>query len=161
MLSATTWKLCFQFGFSTEPNWIPNWPHIRFNHLHIWFNPVRFNSFGILYILPIVVAAEILLLMKPIDNRPNKPTFNHLSFPATVVSWVCWYKCCNGEMQVPLEDPKRFRLEMTFSRGADLSPLEVSYLLLCLLSSTITSSYEIKNNVHGPVLLFFSPSSSS
>ncbi|GAV63497.1 His_Phos_2 domain-containing protein [Cephalotus follicularis] len=25
---------------------------------------------------------------------------------------------------VPLEDPKRFRIEMTFSRGADLSPLE-------------------------------------
>lgn len=24
-----------------------------------------------------------------------------------------------------LEDPKRFRIEMTFSRGADLSPLEV------------------------------------
>lgn len=28
-------------------------------------------------------------------------------------------------MQVALEDPKRFRVEMTFSRGADLSPLEV------------------------------------
>lgn len=26
--------------------------------------------------------------------------------------------------EVPLEDPKRFRIEMTFSRGADLSPLE-------------------------------------
>lgn len=26
--------------------------------------------------------------------------------------------------ELPLEDPKRFRLEMTFSRGADLSPLE-------------------------------------
>lgn len=26
--------------------------------------------------------------------------------------------------EVPLEDPKRFRVEMTFSRGADLSPLE-------------------------------------
>lgn len=24
-----------------------------------------------------------------------------------------------------LEDPKRFRIELTFSRGADLSPLEV------------------------------------
>ncbi|XP_031281002.1 inositol hexakisphosphate and diphosphoinositol-pentakisphosphate kinase VIP2-like [Pistacia vera] len=27
---------------------------------------------------------------------------------------------------VPLEDPKRFRIELTFSRGADLSPLEVA-----------------------------------
>ncbi|WOL08862.1 inositol hexakisphosphate and diphosphoinositol-pentakisphosphate kinase 2-like [Canna indica] len=27
-------------------------------------------------------------------------------------------------IEVPLEDPKRFRIEMTFSRGADLSPLE-------------------------------------
>ncbi|KAK6928282.1 Histidine phosphatase superfamily, clade-2 [Dillenia turbinata] len=26
--------------------------------------------------------------------------------------------------EVPLEDPKRFRIELTFSRGADLSPLE-------------------------------------
>lgn len=31
----------------------------------------------------------------------------------------------SSEMKVPLEDPKRFRIEMTFSRGADLSPLEV------------------------------------
>lgn len=31
-------------------------------------------------------------------------------------------------MQVALEDPKRFRIEMTFSRGADLSPLEVIVL---------------------------------
>jgi hypothetical protein len=28
-------------------------------------------------------------------------------------------------LQVPLEDPKRFRIEMTFSRGADISCLEV------------------------------------
>lgn len=28
-------------------------------------------------------------------------------------------------MQVSLEDPKRYRIELTFSRGADLSPLEV------------------------------------
>ncbi|KAJ0099091.1 hypothetical protein Patl1_22104 [Pistacia atlantica] len=28
---------------------------------------------------------------------------------------------------VPLEDPKRFRIELTFSRGADLSPLEVMH----------------------------------
>jgi hypothetical protein len=27
--------------------------------------------------------------------------------------------------QVALEDPKRYRIELTFSRGADLSPLEV------------------------------------
>ncbi|ERN18184.1 inositol hexakisphosphate and diphosphoinositol-pentakisphosphate kinase 2 isoform X2 [Amborella trichopoda] len=27
-------------------------------------------------------------------------------------------------IEVPLEDPKKFRIEMTFSRGADLSPLE-------------------------------------
>ncbi|PKI46533.1 hypothetical protein CRG98_033090 [Punica granatum] len=27
--------------------------------------------------------------------------------------------------EVALEDPKRFRIEMTFSRGADLSPLEI------------------------------------
>ncbi|KAJ6806590.1 inositol hexakisphosphate and diphosphoinositol-pentakisphosphate kinase-like isoform X1 [Iris pallida] len=27
-------------------------------------------------------------------------------------------------VEVPLEDPKRFRIELTFSRGADLSPLE-------------------------------------
>lgn len=30
-------------------------------------------------------------------------------------------------LQVALEDPKRFRVEMTFSRGADLSPLEVMH----------------------------------
>lgn len=30
-------------------------------------------------------------------------------------------------MQLALEDPKRFRVEMTFSRGADLSPLEVHF----------------------------------
>lgn len=30
-------------------------------------------------------------------------------------------------LQVPLEDEKRFRIEMTFSRGADLSPLEVMF----------------------------------
>lgn len=30
-------------------------------------------------------------------------------------------------LQVALEDPKRFRIELTFSRGADLSPLEVMY----------------------------------
>lgn len=28
-------------------------------------------------------------------------------------------------LQLALEDPKRFRVELTFSRGADLSPLEV------------------------------------
>lgn len=27
-------------------------------------------------------------------------------------------------IEIPLEDPKRYRIEMTFSRGADLSPLE-------------------------------------
>lgn len=31
----------------------------------------------------------------------------------------------NFKLQVALEDPKRFRIELTFSRGADLSPLEV------------------------------------
>lgn len=31
-------------------------------------------------------------------------------------------------LQVALEDPKRFRIEMAFSRGADLSPLEVMQL---------------------------------
>lgn len=35
---------------------------------------------------------------------------------------------CQNLMQVALEDPKRFRIEMTFSRGADLSPLEVMQL---------------------------------
>ena len=29
------------------------------------------------------------------------------------------------KLQVPLEDPKRYRVELTYSRGADLSPLEV------------------------------------
>lgn len=29
--------------------------------------------------------------------------------------------------QVPLEDPKRFRIEMTFSRGADISCLESAH----------------------------------
>lgn len=31
----------------------------------------------------------------------------------------------SNKLQVALEDPKRFRIELTFSRGADLSPLEV------------------------------------
>lgn len=30
--------------------------------------------------------------------------------------------------QVPLEHPKRFRIEMTFSRGADISSLEVIFI---------------------------------
>jgi len=34
------------------------------------------------------------------------------------------------QLQVKLEDPKRFRIEMTFSRGADLSPLEVMHVQL-------------------------------
>lgn len=29
------------------------------------------------------------------------------------------------KLQMALDDPKRFRIELTFSRGADLSPLEV------------------------------------
>ena len=29
------------------------------------------------------------------------------------------------QLQVPVEDPKRFRIEMTFSRGADINCLEV------------------------------------
>lgn len=32
--------------------------------------------------------------------------------------------------EVALEDPKRFRIELTFSRGADLSPLEVNLKIL-------------------------------
>jgi hypothetical protein len=32
--------------------------------------------------------------------------------------------------QVPLEHPKRFRIEMTFSRGADISSLEVYLFIL-------------------------------
>jgi hypothetical protein len=31
-------------------------------------------------------------------------------------------------LQVPLEHPKRFRIEMTFSRGADISSLEVAFI---------------------------------
>ena len=31
-------------------------------------------------------------------------------------------------LQVPLEHPKRFRIEMTFSRGADISSLEVTFI---------------------------------
>ncbi|GMH30492.1 hypothetical protein Nepgr_032335 [Nepenthes gracilis] len=34
--------------------------------------------------------------------------------------------------EVPLEDPKRFRIELTFSRGADLSPLEEDPEASCL-----------------------------
>lgn len=39
--------------------------------------------------------------------------------------------------QLPLEDPKRFRIEMTFSRGADLSPLEVIILSLIRYETVI------------------------
>lgn len=34
------------------------------------------------------------------------------------------------KLQVDIDDPKRFRIEMTFSRGADLSPLEVMHFEL-------------------------------
>jgi len=37
-------------------------------------------------------------------------------------------------MQVDLEDPKRFRIELTFSRGADLSPLEVNDIQFILFA---------------------------
>jgi inositol hexakisphosphate/diphosphoinositol-pentakisphosphate kinase len=30
--------------------------------------------------------------------------------------------------EVPMEHPKRFRIEMTFSRGADISSLEVAFI---------------------------------
>lgn len=40
-------------------------------------------------------------------------------------------------MQMALEDPKRFRVEMTFSRGADLSPLEVTLRLIFIRTNTI------------------------
>lgn len=30
--------------------------------------------------------------------------------------------------QVALEDPKRYRIELSYSRGADLSPLEVNHM---------------------------------
>lgn len=37
-----------------------------------------------------------------------------------------------ANIQVPIDDPKRFRIEMTFSRGADLSPLEVIIFFLSI-----------------------------
>lgn len=40
----------------------------------------------------------------------------------------CILNFCQNLLQVALEDPKRFRIEMTFSRGADLPPLEVMQL---------------------------------
>ncbi|PKI37221.1 hypothetical protein CRG98_042373 [Punica granatum] len=42
--------------------------------------------------------------------------------------------------QVALEDPKRFQMEMTFSRGADLSPLEDNTELRKLLIETSSKS---------------------
>lgn len=42
-------------------------------------------------------------------------------------------------MQVALEDPKRFRVEITFSRGADLSPLEVKWVEPELSSTRLNS----------------------
>jgi hypothetical protein len=38
-----------------------------------------------------------------------------------------------ANIQVPIDDPMRFRIEMTFSRGADLSPLEVIIFFLLLI----------------------------
>jgi len=38
--------------------------------------------------------------------------------------------------QVDLEDPKRFRIELTFSRGADLSPLEVNDIQFILFAAS-------------------------
>lgn len=44
-------------------------------------------------------------------------------------------------MQVALEDPKRFRIEMTFSRGADLSPLEVTSICdIIIMEILLTTS---------------------
>lgn len=54
-------------------------------------------------------------------------------------------------MQVSLEDPKRFRIELTFSRGADLSPLEseVSFyrfsLLVCFVSLDFSYFFHLLN----------------
>ena len=39
------------------------------------------------------------------------------------------------KFQVALEDPKRFRIELTFSRGADLSPLQVNDIYCSLISN--------------------------
>lgn len=39
-----------------------------------------------------------------------------------------------------LEDPKRFRIEITFSRGADLSPLEVMRLVKALVNNELSMS---------------------
>lgn len=50
--------------------------------------------------------------------------FYKISFPIAIIPDI--------ELQVALEDPKRFRIEMTFSRGADLSPLEVIIFFLNL-----------------------------
>ena len=50
-----------------------------------------------------------------------------------VLAWREWNtSLVKNWKQVALEDPKRFRVEMTFSRGADLSPLEVNMVLLTL-----------------------------
>ena len=50
-------------------------------------------------------------------------------------------------LQVALEDPKRFRIEMTFSRGADLSPLEVMYQYI--------HDVELKDNLNTKYMLFY------
>jgi hypothetical protein len=46
---------------------------------------------------------------------------------------------------VPIDDPMRFRIEMTFSRGADLSPLEVIIFFLSIYPrKRISIIYNVK-----------------
>jgi len=47
---------------------------------------------------------------------------------------VLWILLLAFKFQVALEDPKRFRIELTFSRGADLSPLEVNDIQFILFT---------------------------
>lgn len=52
--------------------------------------------------------------------------------------------------QVPLEHPKRFRIEMTFSRGADISTLEVIFIPFKCLEDVC---FIISNNLQEYIFL--------
>lgn len=52
--------------------------------------------------------------------------------------------CVTFKLQVALEDPKKFRIELAFSRGADLSPLEVMTVYLGRLTKPLRNLNSIQ-----------------
>lgn len=84
--------------------------------VQILFDKVRSLPSG--YCIKILIIRSIILLR-----------FDYLKMYASKHRFLQPREEYNvGMVQVAQDDPKRFRMELTFSRGADLSPLEVTSL---------------------------------